>query len=155
MIVEVVFRCPCFPSVVRYFVQAYTQECGLLYRSPREIHPLEVCHILLYQPRCRDLMGESCQRQTVFYTPSTITISQGEKIRGRLSCAPNTKNNRDLDITISYETDGREVIADYKMCVVFPIFAAVSQRFVNSSDRWSGVDCIFMVILSCCVTLTD
>jgi len=55
-------------------------------------------------------------KQTVFYTPSTITISQGEKIRGRLSCAPNTKNNRDLDITISYETDGREVTADYKMC---------------------------------------
>ena len=90
---------------------------------------------------------EFCQRQTVFYTPSTITISQGEKIRGRLSCAPNTKNNRDLDITISYETDGTEIIADYKMCVVFPVFAATSPRLVNTADRWSGVDCIFIFIL--------
>ena len=149
-----VLRCPCFPGVVRYFVQAYTQERGILYRSPREIHPLEVRHISLYQPWHRDLTRESCQRQTVFYTPSTITISQGEKIRGRLACAPNTKNNRDLDITISYETDGREIIADYRMCVVFPFFAAASPRLVNSADRWSGVDRIFMFTLSCCVALT-
>ena len=147
MSVKVVSRRPCFPSVVRYFVQAYTQGRGILYRSPREIHSLEVRHISLYHPWYRDLTRESCQRQTVFYTPSTITISQGEKIRGRLACAPNTKNNRDLDITISYETDGREVTADYRMCVVFPFFAAALRRLVNSADRWSGADCIFMFIL--------
>ena len=147
MTAEAVFRCARFPGMVRYFVQVYTQVRGLLYRSPREIHPLEVRHTLLYQPWYRDLTRESCQRQTVFYTPSTITISQGEKIRGRLSCAPNTKNNRDLDIRISYETDGTVVTADYKMCVVFPFFAATSPRLVNTTDRWSGVDCIFMFIL--------
>ena len=155
MTIEVVFRCPCFPGVVRYFIQVYTQERGLLYGSPREIHPLEVCHTSLYQPWYRDLTHESCQRQTVFYTPSTITISQGEQIRGRLSCAPNTKNNRDLDITISYETAETEVIAEYKMCVVFPLFLLLppSLRLVNFADRWSGVDCIFIFILFCCVSL--
>jgi len=55
-------------------------------------------------------------KQTVFYTPSTITISEGQKIRGRLACAPNTHNNRDLDITISYEADGVETNVEYKMC---------------------------------------
>jgi len=41
-------------------------------------------------------------KQTVFYTPETLTVSQNEKIVGKLECAPNARNNRDLDITISY-----------------------------------------------------
>jgi protein arginine N-methyltransferase 1 len=45
-------------------------------------------------------------KQTVFYTTQTITISTGETIEGTLSCAPNARNNRDLDITISYECNG-------------------------------------------------
>jgi len=55
-------------------------------------------------------------KQTVFYTPSTITISEGKKIQGRLSCGPNTKNNRDLDIKISYKAGGTEEVVEYKMC---------------------------------------
>jgi len=55
-------------------------------------------------------------KQTVFYTPSTLRISEGQKIQGRLSCAPNTKNNRDLDITISYEANGAKETVEYKMC---------------------------------------
>ncbi|KAH9949588.1 S-adenosyl-L-methionine-dependent methyltransferase, partial [Amylocystis lapponica] len=50
---------------------------------------------------------DSC-RQTVFYTPQTLTVSQGQKITGRLSCAPNARNNRDLDILITYRTGASE-----------------------------------------------
>lgn len=61
-------------------------------------------------------------RQTVFYTPDTLTVSQGDKIEGRLSCAPNVRNNRDLDIKIAYRVggDGTETEVHYKMCVVPP-----------------------------------
>lgn len=132
----------------------HAQERELLYGSPREIHPLEVRRIYFTLSLLTEILRVSLvQRQTVFYTPSTITISEGQKIRGRLSCAPNTKNNRDLDITISYETDGKETVVEYKMCVVFPFIAAASPRLVNIADRWSGVDCIFMFIWSCYVTL--
>jgi hypothetical protein len=59
------------------------------------------------------------RRQTVFYTPSTITIDQGQTITGTLYCAPNAKNNRDLDIVVEYQL-GQEkpVEIQYKMCVV-------------------------------------
>ncbi|OCB90344.1 S-adenosyl-L-methionine-dependent methyltransferase [Sanghuangporus baumii] len=43
-------------------------------------------------------------KQTVFYTPSTITISEGDTLSGKLSCKPNVRNNRDLDIDISWTT---------------------------------------------------
>ncbi|KAG2128959.1 S-adenosyl-L-methionine-dependent methyltransferase [Suillus bovinus] len=59
-------------------------------------------------------------KQTVFYTPSTITIKQGQEITGELSCAPNARNNRDLDISISYAVgDEEETEVEYKMCVIF------------------------------------
>lgn len=41
----------------------------------------------------------------MFYTPSTLTVSQGQKVSGTLSCAPNARNNRDLDISIAYEVE--------------------------------------------------
>ncbi|RSH94015.1 hypothetical protein EHS25_006668 [Saitozyma podzolica] len=47
-------------------------------------------------------------KQTVFYTPETLTVSEGETIRGMLSCAPNSRNNRDLDIVLDYEVVGNE-----------------------------------------------
>ena len=31
---------------------------------------------------------------------------EGDTIRGTLSCAPNSRNNRDLDIEIEYEVEG-------------------------------------------------
>ena len=55
-------------------------------------------------------------RQTVFYTPSTITIQEGQEVTGQLSCAPNARNNRDLDITISDKCSDLEESIDYKMC---------------------------------------
>ncbi|RHZ59969.1 hypothetical protein Glove_360g157 [Diversispora epigaea] len=45
-------------------------------------------------------------KQTVFYTTDAITIKKGESIVGKLSCAPNKRNNRDLDIEIFYEFSG-------------------------------------------------
>jgi len=55
-------------------------------------------------------------KQTVFYTPTTLTISEGEKIQGRLTCAPNARNNRDLDITIAYQNESDpEQVVEYKM----------------------------------------
>ena len=56
----------------------------------------------------------------MFYTPDTLTVSEGQTISGRLSCAPNARNPRDLDIKIAYQVeDGPETEIQYKMCV-FP-----------------------------------
>ncbi|TXT07110.1 hypothetical protein VHUM_03280 [Vanrija humicola] len=57
-------------------------------------------------------------KQTVFYTPETLTVSEGDVIKGTLSCAPNNRNNRDLDIVIEYEVEGAESakgVMEYKM----------------------------------------
>lgn len=79
-------------------------------------------------------------RQTVFYTPDTLTVSAGEKITGRLSCAPNARNNRDLDITIAYKVESsEETEVQYKMCVPlsysFPLLF-VSHPFPRSCLPW-------------------
>jgi protein arginine N-methyltransferase 1 len=45
---------------------------------------------------------------------------EGEMIKGELSCKPNARNPRDLDITIFYEVDGSlpsSDVIEYKMCV--------------------------------------
>ncbi|KAH9484910.1 type I protein arginine N-methyltransferase Rmt1 [Psilocybe cubensis] len=58
-------------------------------------------------------------KQTVFYTPSSMTVHSGDEIKGRLQCAPNARNNRDLDITIAYKAEGdeEEKVIQYKMSV--------------------------------------
>lgn len=59
-------------------------------------------------------------KQTVFYTPGTLTVAQGDVIQGTLSCVPNARNNRDLDICIAYKLDGANPVEDsmdYKMYV--------------------------------------
>ncbi|KAG9316769.1 protein arginine N-methyltransferase [Chiua virens] len=80
-------------------------------------------------------------KQTVFYTPSTITISEGDKITGTLACAPNARNNRDLDITVEYTASGEATKVDYKMCV-FPSHVmprGTLCQYINT-DRLSGRD---------------
>ena len=68
-------------------------------------------------------------RQTVFYTPTTLTVSAGDEITGRLSCAPNARNNRDLDIAVSYQAPSEEAVEiQYKMCVP-PSFRVLLARF--------------------------
>ncbi|KAK2464328.1 hypothetical protein APHAL10511_003785 [Amanita phalloides] len=55
-------------------------------------------------------------KQTVFYTPSTVVAHEGDVIEGTLTCAPNQRNNRDLDISIKYTTpDGTKINMGYKM----------------------------------------
>ncbi|KAL1918597.1 uncharacterized protein VTP21DRAFT_2619 [Calcarisporiella thermophila] len=46
-------------------------------------------------------------KQTVFYMREILAVSEGETVRGQLSCRPNQQNPRDLDIEISYEFDGK------------------------------------------------
>jgi protein arginine N-methyltransferase 1 len=46
-------------------------------------------------------------KQTVFYTTEVLSVSETEEIKGTLSCKPNTKNPRDLDITITVDFDGK------------------------------------------------
>lgn len=75
------------------------------------------CPFLRFQVRGSP-HSHTASRQTVFYTPSTITISEGEKINGTLACAPNARNNRDLDITIGYTAGGQTTKVEYKMCVL-------------------------------------
>jgi len=46
-------------------------------------------------------------KQTVFYTGDALSACKGEVIEGTLSCAPNEKNHRDVDIKISYTHTSR------------------------------------------------
>lgn len=58
-------------------------------------------------------------KQTVFYTPDTLTVKAGETIEGQLSCKPNARNPRDLDIVIDYQHHGEhehvQQHCEYKM----------------------------------------
>lgn len=45
-------------------------------------------------------------KQTVFYLKKAITVCQGEEIKGRITCAPNAKNPRDLDVRIEVDFEG-------------------------------------------------
>ncbi|CAO3592151.1 unnamed protein product [Absidia cylindrospora] len=58
-------------------------------------------------------------KQTVFYTPNTLTVNKGETIQGTIACAPNDRNPRDLDIIIDYNFKGEhgseEHTCDFKM----------------------------------------
>ncbi|KAK4982557.1 Nuclear SAM-dependent mono-and asymmetric methyltransferase [Elasticomyces elasticus] len=60
-------------------------------------------------------------KQTVFYLRDVLTVEAGEQVKGSLSCQPNERNRRDLDIGIEYklETDDPHRMAqgrgDYKM----------------------------------------
>lgn len=46
-------------------------------------------------------------KQTVFYLEDTLTVSEGETISGEVSCKPNAKNPRDLDISLTYSFEGK------------------------------------------------
>lgn len=63
-------------------------------------------------------------KQTVFYLKDDLMVSEGDVIRGRLSCTPNGRNPRDLDISIAYQqerpAEGHRTVAsdklDFLMC---------------------------------------
>lgn len=45
-------------------------------------------------------------KQTVFYLKDVLQVKKGEEISGNFHCKPNSKNPRDLDITISFSFKG-------------------------------------------------
>ena len=45
-------------------------------------------------------------KQTVFYLPDPITICKDETLSGEISCKPNLRNNRDLDIGVTLQFEG-------------------------------------------------
>lgn len=60
-------------------------------------------------------------KQTVFYLKNDLMASAGDHIKGRLTCSPNNRNPRDLDISLQYsqESNGNLVASDsldYMMC---------------------------------------
>jgi len=46
-------------------------------------------------------------KQTIFYMNEPITMCNGEEICGKVSCKPNARNPRDLDISITIQFSGR------------------------------------------------
>lgn len=61
-------------------------------------------------------------KQTVFYLKDVLTVQQGETVGCSLTCRPNDKNRRDLDINVEYKlettdpTRTGEGACTYKMC---------------------------------------
>lgn len=61
-------------------------------------------------------------KQTVFYLKDVLTVQQGETVGSKLTCRPNDKNRRDLDISVEYKlettdpTRTGEGVCTYKMC---------------------------------------
>lgn len=106
----------------------------------------------LRRPKCGS--HTSLNRQTVFYTPTTLTMSKGQTITGHLTCAPNTRNNRDLDIVITHKTnEDDETRIQYKMCVPSPSYllcaffsffccaaASMRRRWESHANRVLGLD---------------
>jgi protein arginine N-methyltransferase 1 len=41
-------------------------------------------------------------KQTVFYLTDTLTVSANEKVSGQITCKPNERNRRDLDIDVEW-----------------------------------------------------
>lgn len=54
-------------------------------------------------------------KQTVFYLPDVIPVNEGEKMTGTLTCKPNAKNPRDLDIDVSYQFKGQHLAVSNTM----------------------------------------
>jgi len=47
-------------------------------------------------------------KQTVFYLRDNLTMQAGERITGQLTCAPNERNRRDLDIAIDWALEAED-----------------------------------------------
>ena len=47
-------------------------------------------------------------KQTVFYLTNVATVEEGEHMVGELTCRPNDKNRRDLDIRIQYHLESED-----------------------------------------------
>lgn len=47
-------------------------------------------------------------KQTIFYMKDAVYVQEGDDITGRITCAPNANNERDLDIEIDVHFEGTE-----------------------------------------------
>ena len=58
-------------------------------------------------------------KQTVFYLKDTLTVKQGEEIKGEFTIHQNKRNKRDLDLSLKYEFEGEVMSSsgdnNYKM----------------------------------------
>ncbi|KAF8073244.1 coatomer subunit beta-1 [Scenedesmus sp. PABB004] len=68
-------------------------------------------------------------KQTVFYLEDCLTVCEGETISGVVSCRPNAKNPRDLDITLEYHFEGKHGEAHRKQDPAGPgVMANATER---------------------------
>ena len=51
-------------------------------------------------------------KQTIFYLHDTLVVCKGETMEGEISCEPNKKNRRDLDIGLSLSFHGKHTNLD-------------------------------------------
>jgi protein arginine N-methyltransferase 1 len=87
-----------------------------------------VCYFDIEFTACHKKVSFSCGpadpythwKQTVFYLHNHLAVRKGEMISGKFSLSPNAKNERDLDLKISYKFEGESGNVDtqhfYKMC---------------------------------------
>lgn len=58
-------------------------------------------------------------KQTIFYLPNDLTICEGECVDGEITCRPNARNPRDLDISIQVHLEGERSqindLLDYRL----------------------------------------
>lgn len=54
-------------------------------------------------------------KQTILYLQDTLTVCAGEVITGEISCKPNKRNRRDLDISLQINFQGRYSEVDSKV----------------------------------------
>lgn len=50
--------------------------------------------------------------ETVFYLGDMATVKEKDNIEGVISCKPNEKNPRDLDIVIDFKVDGAHPMSE-------------------------------------------
>lgn len=134
----------------------HAHQSEVLDRATRQIYALEVRRDPWTLSSART--EQFSRRQTVFYTPDTITAFKDKPIMGRLSCAPNARNPRDLDITITYQANNEpEVEVHYKMCVhLSDFFGNLLWRVLDRTLTGCQVliHCIALCWLWCAIMLT-
>lgn len=115
----------CLLSTHAHTRQTAAQAAALLHGPLRQVHALEAGRCaknewttlrlpVIHSPTLTlaphpVFTTQQTQRhtQTVFYLEQPLTICAGEQLKGRIASAPNERNNRDLDIKIEVEFEGR------------------------------------------------
>lgn len=96
-------------------VATFKQDFEMVVERDDYIHAL-VAYFDVWFSKCHKITGFSTGpqarsthwKQTVFYLEDELCVVAGEVIKGTLECKQNKKNQRDLDITLTYELDGEK-----------------------------------------------